>query len=639
MIGRRSASSFLWTLVSLILIATPAAIPAYAADIKCVRPPASSNLPVIASVSPNSVAPGQVNLTVTGTNFGSNVEVLINGNLMTIISSSSTQIVATGIAPPTPGGFAWINVANLISGTDPKTGQTTIKAVLSTASPLAVSVLNPQVDYVTAFRFLEQATFGPTPAGIAHLQRVGIQQWLSEQMAATPSTFPPPPPKMGGLYYARSMFLYNAMNGPDQLRQRVAFALGQIFVISGLKINLDGMLPWLNMLQQDAFGNFSQLLQDVTLSPSMGHYLDMVNNDKPNPKAGTLPNENYAREVMQLFTIGTVMLNNDGTPQIVAGETVPTYTQTDIQNLARVFTGWTYPTEPGKTPKKHNPPYFVGQMVADESNHDTDPKVVLGETTTDGKKALDDLNWALGLLFNHPNVGPFIALRMIQHLVTSNPSGAYVSRIANVFNDNNNFYNNGTHTRGDLQAVVLAILLDPEARAADDPNAAPNPVITNGGHLREPVLFATGILRALGGYVGEPNPLADVITPMGQDLLRPASVFNYYTPFYRIPDGTLAGPEFQILTPSTAILRVNFVDEILGAHRADLMLNLAPFVALSGNTSTLIQAVDNALTGRRMPSSISASIQTAINASKDADTRARNALYLAASSGFYQVEH
>ena len=639
MVGQRSASNFLWTLVSLIVIAAPAAIPAYAADIKCAQPPAKSNAPVISSVSPNSVAPGQVTLTVTGTNFGSNVEALINGNLMAIVSSSSTQIVATGIARPTPGGFAWINVANLISGADAKTGKTTIKAVLSAASPLALSVSNPHVDYVTAFRFLEQATFGPAPADLAHLQQVGIQQWLSEQIAATPSTFPPPPPKTGGLGYARSTFLYNAMNGPDQLRQRAAFSLGQIVVISGVKINLDGMLPWLNMIQQDAFGNYRQMLQDVTLSPSMGHYLDMVNNDKANPRTGTLPNENYAREVMQLFSIGTVMLNNDGTPQIVAGETVPTYTQTDIQNLARVFTGWTYPTQPGKTLKKHNPPYFVGPMVPYESNHDTEPKVVLGYNLPGGQTAEADLKSVLDLLFNHPNVGPFIALRLIQHLVTSNPSGAYVSRIASVFNDNNNFYNNGTHVRGDLQAVVLAILLDPEARAGDDPNAAPSPTITKGGHLREPVLFATGIFRALAGYVGEPNPLADIITPMGQDLLRPATVFNYYTPFYQVPNTMLAGPEFQLLTPSTAIQRVNFVNDILGVHRIELQISLAPFVAIAGDTSTLIQAVDNALTGRRMPSGIRAAILTAINATKDPETRARNALYLAASAGLYQVEH
>jgi uncharacterized protein (DUF1800 family) len=216
------------------------------------------------------------------------------------------------------------------------------------------------------------------------------------------------------------------------------------------------------MFQNDAFGNFSTLLTDVTLSPVMGNYLDMVNNDKPGN--GVDPNENYAREVMQLFSIGLEQLNHDGTPQLDgSGNPIPTYDQDTIEGFAHTFTGWTYPTKPGATARWRNPEYYGGPMIPFDNHHDTGSKLLLnGVTLPAGGTTQGDLTAALQNIFNHPNVGPFISKQLIQRLVTSNPSPEYVSRVAGVFNDN------GSGVRGDLKAVVTAILLDQEARRGDE---------------------------------------------------------------------------------------------------------------------------------------------------------------------------
>src|SRR5665213_3504109 len=255
----------------------------------------------------------------------------------------------------------------------------------------------------------------------------------------------------------------HALTGPDQLRQRVALALSEIWVTSGLTITSHGMAPYVQLLMQDAFANYRTIMQDVTLSPAMGFYLNMVNNDAANPLANNHANENYARELMQLFTIGLSMLNSDGTLQLDNnGNPIPTYDETTVQAFARVFTGWTYPTEPGSTLQVHNTVYWHGPMVAVDSNHDTTAKtLLLGTTLPAGQIAAQDLAGALDNVFNHPNVGPFIAKKLVQHLVTSNPSPQYVSRVANAF-ATGTYSNFGSGTRGDMQAVIAAILLDPE---------------------------------------------------------------------------------------------------------------------------------------------------------------------------------
>src|SRR5262249_23456548 len=332
----------------------------------------------------------------------------------------------------------------------------------SNALQVQVGASNNGVTASAAARLLEQSTFGPTPASISHVQRVGLQGFLTEQFNATASTYATPAAN-DDISVVKKRFFTNALTGTDQLRQRTAWALAQIFVVSNQKIgDPTAFTEWMKMLQKDAFGNFSTLITDVTLSPTMGRYLDMVNNDKPGN--GSEPNENYAREVLQLFSVGLAQLNPDGTPQLdTTGIPVPTYTQDTIIGFAHVFTGWTYPTKPGATARFGNPEYYVGPMIPFDNHHDTGTKLLLnGATLGAGGTAQADLTAALQNIFLHPNVGPFISKQLIQHLVTSNPSPEYVTRISGVFNDN------GSGVRGDMKAVINAILMDPEARRGED---------------------------------------------------------------------------------------------------------------------------------------------------------------------------
>ncbi len=553
---------------------------------------------------------------ITGANFDSSARVAINGVAFTTKFVSAKKLTAKGVLQSVVGNVAPLTV-------------TTTGGGASQIYPLELgSVKHPKVSYKEAFRLLEQATWGPDPQSVADVEEMGTPKWIADQLTQPVTQIDPAPPGATDSYQM-TQFLSGAMTAPDQLRERVSFALGEIFVISSNKSVIAAMVPYFNLLQQDAFVNFRQLMGDVTLSPSMGNYLDMVNNAKA--MGGFAPNENYARELMQLFSIGTLALNSDGAPRLDAsGNTIPNYGESDIQHLTRALTGWTYATNAGQTGGFFNPPNYSAPMIAFETYHDNGAKTVLGETIPAGQTAQQDVNAALDIIFNHPNVGPFIALRLIQHLVTSNPSPAYVKRIARVFN------NNGHHLRGDLAAVVKAILLDREARAGD----TTKPPAATSGHLREPVLYTLAILRALGATVGPNNTLEYHLNQMGQLVFLPASVFNYYSPLYRINDGAIGAPEFQILSPSTAVLRANLVDatvrNLLGA---DTNLDLTPFVALAANSDALIDAVSNALFGGAMPATMRTTIATALSAEPNLTNQARYAFYLAATAAMYQVEH
>jgi len=599
----------------ILLVAVVAAAPARAQEARQAHQPRPF---AVTGVGPKNLTFGKVDLKVSGTGFIKGATVILGASALPTHYKSEKSLSAKATLAPIPGNTYAVVVRN---------GDGT----MSPPFPLQVGVRTPKVTYAAAFRFLEQASWGPEVTDVVALQQSGFTSWLAQQQSVAPSIIPPPPP-MSSVVYAQAEFMDNAINAPDQLRQRVAFALAQIFVISGLKIPVEGIVPYLNLLSQNAFANYKDIMKAVTLSPSMGYYLDMVNNDKPNPAAGTLPNENYAREFLQLFTIGTSLLNPDGSLQLDnQGRPIPTYDQTQIQNMARVFTGWTFPTIPGNSPQSHNPPYFIGPMIAVDSNHDTDAKTVLGNALPPGQTAEQDLDQTMDIVFNHPNVGPFVALRLIQHLVTSNPSPAYVQRISAVF------ANNGSGVRGDLAAVVSAILLDPEARVGD---VATNAIPT-GGHLREPVLYAAGILRALRATVGPDNQLGEYINGygLGQELLLPASVFNYYSPFTRIPGGAEAGPEFQLLSPSSAVLRADWViGTLVSQIGPDVAVDLTPFVALAPNDAALTDGVDMALYGGQMPADVRSAIITAIDATPDPGVRAFDALFLGAVADEYQVQ-
>jgi uncharacterized protein (DUF1800 family) len=511
---------------------------------------------------------------------------------------------------PTLGGLIAVTVVN------PEPG-----GLASDPAAIPVGPLHPKLSLQAAVRFLEQASWGPDPDSIRDVQEAGFDVWLAEQFAMPPTLYKPSTNTADNLTEQQNEFFLHATTGPDQLRQRVAFALGQIFVVSGLKTGQPRqMVPYQNMLLEDAFASYSKVLRDVTLSPTMGVYLDMVNNDKADPALGTSPNENYARELMQLFSIGTVGLKADGTETSEA-----TYDQKTITEMSRALTGWTFP---GKAiAKGHNPENFDGPMIAVEANHDRGEKTVVGELTLPaGRSAEQDLDDVLGSLALHPNTAPFISLRLIQHMVTSDPSPAYLGRVSQAF----------TASGGDLQTVVRQILLDPEARQGDDPGAA---LPEKSGHWREPVLAVLAMMRDLHASARPDNRLARFPADLGQRLFYPASVFNDYSPLYRTPKGLLA-PEFELLSSGTALMRAHVVRKLIDdGLGGDALFDLSPFVALAGSPSELTDAVGNAFLGGRLPVPVKDEVMKAISVTHDYHLRVRTAIYLVASSAMYQVQH
>lgn len=511
-----------------------------------------------------------------------------------------------------------------------------------------------------AGRVLAQTSWGATESLLDRVQQIGVVAWVDEQLAKPPTGYPVYPyypsstpvdcinvsgdPNQQcqrdnySLFQVQLRFFQNAMTGEDQLRQRVAFALSQIVVVSGNEVALAyAGGDWHQMLTVNAFGNYRSLMGEVTLNPLMGRYLDMVNNDKPNASGTIRPNENFARELLQLFSLGTEQLNLDGTKVLVDGVTVPTYGQAEVEGFAHVFTGWTYPTIPGNTLIRHNPSNYRGPMEAFPGNHDTAAKTLLNGTVLPARDdAAADLNVALDNIFFHPNVAPFISRRLIQHLVSSNPTPAYVARVATVFNDN------GSGTKGDLSAVVRAILLDPEARDAAHLTAS-------SGKLKEPVLLMLNIVRSLNGQT-DGVYLRSQASTLSQNLFYAPSVFNYYSPDYQLAGTPLLAPEFAIMNSSTAISRSNFVNtavyttliapdaSVLGATGTSL--NFTSLQALAGDPPALVERLNEVMMNSSMSQAMKDAIVTAVNAQSSTDTlaRARCAAYLVATSAQFQVQ-
>jgi uncharacterized protein (DUF1800 family) len=480
----------------------------------------------------------------------------------------------------------------------------------------------PAATLISAGRLLEQAGFGPRPADIQKVQQVGVTAYIDEQLAM-PEVPVPDQPSTGAL---RAWTFHNYTHAPDQLRQRVAYALGQITVTSLNKwIYPNEILPWMRLLNKHALGNYRQLLRDVTVSPSMGKFLDLANSRKAG--GGSAANENYPRELLQLFSIGLWELNNDGSQNLDASaKPISTYTQATVQQVAAALTGWTYPTKPGSQPSATNQEYFVGEMEPRESNHDTSAKSFLGCNLPAGQTVQQDTDATLDCVFNHPNTPPFVSIRLIRSLVKSNPTPGYVSRISAVF------INNGQGVRGDLKAVVRAILLDPEARA-ETPDAS-------SGRLKEPLYHLPAMIRAMNGNLSATNAIAYMFDNMAQSVLTPPSVFSWYSPMYRVPNAPLFGPEFQIYTPTHATLRANMFYQILSSQITnDVTVDMTPFTAVAGNASQLLNEVDRVFFHGRMDSGVRQAIMGAVNAAPDNNQRVQAALYLAILSGQYAVQY
>lgn len=583
--------------------------------------------PVIQSVGSGVLPLGIFNTTITGTGFTSQSVAQLNGTPLATKFANGMLTVS--------GFYGQSGPANMIVANG---------AVSSAPYPVQVGVQNAFVSAAAARRFLEQAAFGPTPTEAGHVQAVGIPAWLQEQFnLPSISTYNGVSTNQGGM---PAHFLTMAVSNQDQLRQRVAFALSQVFVTSLNKLIWNqNMITFQNMLLDDAFTNYRKIMADVTLSPAMGQYLDMANNARANPATGSLANENYAREIMQLFTLGNVMLNPDGTTQYDSDNLpIPTYHQDDIAEFARVYTGWTYAPNPGQPVIWNNYISANGNLVPYPAEHDPGSKKLLnGYVSPMGATPQQDLDNALDNIFNHPNIAPFVAKLLIRHLVKSNPSPAYVGRVAAAFIDSDD--GTGKHVRGDMKAVITAVLTDQEARANDNGNQDQ----IDDGHLQEPALYIAGMVRALGGQMNDQNYYPSDLANLGQDIFSSPSVFNYYAPDYQVPGTSLAGGEFQIYSPNQAILRANLAASLMFSQYSNYVQTLGPgtsvdftaFVPLAATPSTLVDALDLTLTHGLMPAAMKSQIVSSVTADKSSGSlhQVQTAAYLILSSNFYNVWH
>ena len=543
-------------------------------------------------------------------------------------------------------------------------------AKLSAQTVLPDNTLSPDEQ---ASRFLAQATFGPTTKAITELRKLGYDYnaWIDREVAKTPSLAAP---LVVAAFNSRQIERMDPISnrsartevmisGDDQLRQRVAYALSQIFVISdnvaAISNALEGSSSYYDMLLQGSFGNFRELLLNVTRHPMMGRFLTHYQNRKANPETGTRADENYAREVMQLFTIGLYLLNQDGTYQsVIDGRAAETYTNDHITELARVFTGFTdednnpiaVGTGIGRTefPRvlKQN---YTQPMKMWDLQHDTGVKTLLSypgvrkPVLPANQTGLQDVADAIDNLFEHPNTGPFIARQLIQRLVTSNPSNGYVGRVAGVF------ANNGSGQRGDMLAVIKAILLDQEAR---NPAFIVDP---EHGKLREPFLRVTHLLRAFN-FVVPPHVLPynlrfATAAVLGQYPLSAPSVFNFYLPDYEPPGviggAGLVGPEFQILNSDSGVKTLNAFYSVIERALGEIFpLDLSPQAQLSGSTAMLVDNVDLLLTHGTLSDQTRAKVIAAVDGvtstmvpsgSSLGITKARMAVYLIMVSPDYAV--
>ena len=509
----------------------------------------------------------------------------------------------------------------------------------SSGSSGTTTTTTPSLTSAEAGRFLTQATFGPTQADITALQASTFAAWLTSQTAApvsTPTHRAWAEQRLVQLQAASSTatlsssqfyesFWVQAATSPDQLRQRVKYALSQIFVISLIDPGVDvrGAASYYDMLGADAFGNFRTLMNDVTYHPMMGVYLTYMSNQK---ESGTrTPDQNYARELMQLMSIGLFKLNTDGTRQLDStGNPIPTYSETDIQGLAKVFTGlgWYSPTPTSTTYTGGNkdPNASVTPMTVYNQFHSISQKDFLGvsipaSTTAD---TAADVKFALDTIFNHPNVGPFIAYRLVQQLVTSNPTPAYVQRVATVFN------NNGKGVRGDMAAVVTAVLTDTEAR---DMTSVSSPGF---GKLREPILRLAHWMRAFSATSQSGNWLmgsTSANTSLGQSPLTSPSVFNFWPPGYAPPNTQLAShnllaPEFQGVDEISVSGYLNTMQSTIGSGigsvptggtGADIQSTYAQEVAIANDANALADRMNLLLLYGQMTATLRQRLVDAIN--------------------------
>jgi uncharacterized protein (DUF1800 family) len=476
-----------------------------------------------------------------------------------------------------------------------------------------------------AARFLNQVSFGATTGEIDTVASIGYNNWIDAQFAqpiklheshvAAQTALLPANAFISDLQFSKT-FWEQAITGNDQLRQRISYALSQIFVVSSMDNGVGEhgreMASYYDVLARNAFGNYRQLLEQVSLHPAMGLYLSALRNTK---ESGTrVPDENYAREIMQLFSIGLLELNADGTPKTSAGKFIETYDHDSVAGMAKVFTGWSW-----GGPNKSDTSFFSSQnaerfwlpMQSYPKWHSVSEKKFLGVSIPAQSAANPEasLKTALDTLYNHPNVGPFIGKQLIQRLVSSNPSAQYVARVSAAF------ANNGLGVRGDMKAVIKAILLDPEARNYDSNNQS-------AGKLREPVLRLSHWMRSFSAKAGSDGfnlaRLDDPLAQLAQSPLRSPSVFNFYRPGY-VPPNTgiakagLVAPEFQITTEVSVIGYLNFMRNVIPNGINGVKADYGNILTLADTPAALVDRIDLLLMSQQMSDTLRNQILAAVN--------------------------
>ena len=513
---------------------------------------------------------------------------------------------------------------------------------------------------VAAGRILNQATFGPTVNDIFLVEQIGVTNYVNQQLNQAPYYMPGVIPAAdytagdcgggGWTCFPEAWWWKNVLFGQDQLRQRVAFALSKLFVVSTDEVDARYYPYYLNVLTKDSLGNWFNLMQDVALSGAMGTYLNSANSQAP--AANGHADENFAREMMQLFSIGTVALNQDGSVKTDGnGNPIPNYTPAIVQSMARAYTGYTFANADCSQPSVPNyywwpqPPGAGCAMKPLDTYHDTTQKTLLrGQTLPAGQSTLADFTAALQNVFNDPSLPPFVCRRLIQNLVKSNPSPAYISRVAGVF------INDGSGVRGNMTAVVRAILLDTEARA-DDTASTPDP---NTGLMRDPVLWWASILRSLNATQNLPEPWIGVynstfdlwLTDLGESPHQEPSVFSFYAPSYTINGGALYAPEFQLENSQSISAMIMHGQDLIDNNLYlstpnEFTLNLSATGQLAAIASgegpgPLVDALNALLLHGTMSTDMRSSIVTAVSG-LDAATMVRNAVFLVVTSPQYRV--
>ncbi len=552
-----------------------------------------------------------------------------------------------------PSTITWYSFDNLLMTSEPPDP---VPVFVPPAPPPRFPTGNRTSE--AAVRFLTQATYGATPELIADVKLNGFDDWITRQLKAPP-TFTMP--IMQGRKIQQTLqdsvrpagitvtHFFNAwwkasLTGDDQLRQRVAFALSQIFVISQNNDELEykplALSNYYDMLLKHAFGNYRELLEQVTLSPAMGAYLDLRGNRKADGEIR--PNENYAREILQLFSIGLDKLNPDGTLKLGAdGMPIPTYDQDVIIGFARALTGWDYHqkgTDPNPPPDFQRPMTLIPDFHEEGKMPGKQYSKLLfdGITLQPGRSGKQDLQDSLNVVFRHPNVGPFISRQLIQRLVCSNPSPGYIYRVARKFDDN------GQGVRGDLGAVVRAILTDYEARSTT------LLAKTEYGHLKEPVVRTAQIIRAFKprSITGDWK-ISNTDTPLGQTPLRAQTVFNFFSPNFaksgEVRKAQLVSPEFAITSETTTITAANFirfgVENGFGSG-ADIRLDFTKELDLAYNPTTLLNHLNLILMAGQMSQKMKATITSYLSTipPKDARGRVLAAVALVGISPEYSVQ-